>query len=149
MSVTAGAVAQSVAGLSRRQPGETALFVHYTCLPPSLWTYREIKGLIPWLCDTGCKRALVLEMEVRVSVRLIIIIIIRLYIAINELQWDLKPIQSINLCESNVSCSCPQWSKATFYSLFTFIIVSTLYRRVARYGSSLFRLPCSRAKEQW
>jgi len=33
----------------------------------------------------GCKRSLVLEMEVRVSVYLIIIIIIRLYIAINEL----------------------------------------------------------------
>jgi len=43
-----------------------------------------------------CKKFLVLEMEDRVSVCLSIILIIRLYIAIDELQRDVKPIQSIN-----------------------------------------------------
>jgi len=44
-----------------------------------------------------CKRILVLEMKDQVFVYLIIItIIIRIYIAINELQKGVKPIQSIN-----------------------------------------------------
>jgi len=47
--------------------------------------YQRLFHLIPCLCGMGCKRSLVLEMEVRDSVYLIIIIIIRLYIAINEL----------------------------------------------------------------
>ena len=41
--------------------------------------------LIPCLCGLGCKRTHVSEMEVRVSIYLIIIIIIRLHIAINVL----------------------------------------------------------------
>ena len=43
------------------------------------WAYPY---LIPCLCGVGCKRSLVLEMEVRVSVYLIIINIIRPDIAI-------------------------------------------------------------------
>jgi len=45
----------------------------------------------------GCERSLVLEMEVRVSLKFIIIIIIRLFIAITELEKDIKQY-SINQC---------------------------------------------------
>ena len=45
----------------------------------------------------GCKRTIVLEVEDRVSVCLVIIIIIRLYIAINDLHRDINNIQAINL----------------------------------------------------
>jgi len=47
--------------------------------------YQRLVHLIPFLYGMGCKRFLVLEMEVRVSVYLIIIIITRLDIAIDEL----------------------------------------------------------------
>jgi len=47
--------------------------------------YQRLVHLIPCLCGMGCKRSLVLEMEVRVSVYLIIIIIIHPDIAIDEL----------------------------------------------------------------
>ena len=53
--------------------------------------YQRFLHLISYLCGMGCKRSLVLEMEVRISVYLIIISIIRFYIAINE--WlGRKPI---------------------------------------------------------
>ena len=58
--------------------------------------YQRLVYFMPCLY-MGCKRSLVLEMEFRVSVYLIIIIIIHLYIAvINELMGRktiLKPIQ--------------------------------------------------------
>ena len=46
--------------------------------------------LIHYLCGMGCKITPVLEMDDRVSVYLIIVIIIRLYIAINEVHKDVK-----------------------------------------------------------
>ena len=48
------------------------------------------------------KRTLVLEMHVRVSASLIIIITIRLYISINELQRDVQPCQSTK----DHNCTC-------------------------------------------
>jgi len=62
----------------------------YKSYPPSTQSvdilgYQRLVHLIPCLCGMGCKRSLVLEMEVRVSVYLIIIIIIRPDIAIDEL----------------------------------------------------------------
>ena len=46
---------------------------------------------IPFLCDMGCKKNPVFDMKDRVFVYFIIIIIIGLYIAINELKQDVKP----------------------------------------------------------
>jgi len=46
--------------------------------------YQRLVHLIPFLCGMGCKRSIVLEMEARVSVYLIIIIIIHPDIAIDE-----------------------------------------------------------------
>ena len=59
-----------------------------TRFPPSvhILIYQRPIHLIPCLCGVGCKKSLVLEMEDRVSVCLVIVIIIRLYIAIDELQ---------------------------------------------------------------
>ena len=63
-----------------------------TRLPPSLYILENQRhiDLISCLCSMGCKRSLVLEVEERVSVYLINIIIIRLCIAINELQSDVN-----------------------------------------------------------
>jgi len=55
-------------------------------LPPSLWTYWDIKGLsISYHVYVVWDVKYPIEVEVRVSVYLIIIIIIRPDIAINEL----------------------------------------------------------------
>ena len=62
--------------------------------------YQRLVHLIPYLCAMitrmGCKRSLVLEIEVLVSVYLIIIIIIPLSIAINELM-GCKTVFNLNL----------------------------------------------------
>ena len=42
------------------------------------------------MCGMGCKRTLIFEIEVRVSVYLIIIITTRIYIAINVVHMDVK-----------------------------------------------------------
>jgi len=86
------------------------LFTRRLCLhlPPSvdiLGNQRPVY-LRPCLCCVGCKRPLVLEMEVRVSVYLIIIVIIHLYIAINELQRDVNQIQSINPQQRQYKIQC-------------------------------------------
>ena len=52
--------------------------------------------LLPCIGGTVCKRAPVLEMEVRISVNLIVVFIIRLYIALNELMGRKKIQSSIN-----------------------------------------------------
>ena len=67
-------------------------FTNVTRFPPSvdiLGNQRRVH-LTPCLCGMGCKRTLVLEMENMIYVYLIISIIIRLYIAANELQRDVK-----------------------------------------------------------
>ena len=71
-------------------PGENVLFVQ------TLPAFHPV-----WTCHVYVKldvreSTLVLEVTGTVSVVLIIIIIIRLYIVINELQRDVKPIQSCN-----------------------------------------------------
>jgi len=63
--------------------------------------YQRFVHLIPCLCGMGCKRSLVLEMEVRVSVYLIIIIIICPDIAINELMGR----KAIFNQPTNLSCN--------------------------------------------
>ena len=83
-----------------RQPGFESRWQRPICANATRFTPSvDILGcqrrvhLIPCLCGMGCKRNLALEMEDMVSVCLIIIIIVRLYIAINEVQRDVKPIQ--------------------------------------------------------
>ena len=81
-------------------PGDNVPFVQVV---PAFHPVVDILGnqrrvhLLPCLCGMGCKRSLevVLGMGVRVSVYLIIIII-RLYIAINELMRH-KTVFNLNL----------------------------------------------------
>jgi len=84
-SSSVGNALDSHAGNLGSRPCENILFVQMlTAFQPVmdiLGNQRRVH-LIPCLCGMGCKRSLVLEMEVRVSIYLIIT---RLYIAINEL----------------------------------------------------------------
>ena len=78
--------------------GKRSICTIATCLSlsPHIVGNQRRAHLIPFLCGVGCKRTLILEMEERFLSYLIIIIIIRLYIAIHELTMDVNTIESIN-----------------------------------------------------
>ena len=82
---------------SGSSPGERTISTK--SYPPSthcvdILGYQKLVHLIPCIYGMGCKRSLVLKIEVRVSVYLIIII--RRHIAINELMRR-KTIFNLNL----------------------------------------------------
>jgi len=98
--------------------------------PVGILGYKRLVHLIPCLCGMGCKRSLVLEMGVRVSVSLIIIIIIRPDIAINELMGRTAIFTNQPLVNLQPSPQC-QWQ-------YSFPNVEAMWLLISWYGICSF-----------